>query len=165
MAFTPINTQEEFDAAIADRLSRDRQKYAKQFEAEMKEKGWKTTEEVASLTKDLTDKVAALTAQVQSQTETINGHQAEVDGLNAKLHNYETASVKTAVALEMGIPYQMASRLSGDTEEAIRADAKAMAALIGGANQPAPLPGGGTGPKTSTSEMFANAVSDFFANN
>ena len=165
MAFTPINTQEEFDAAIADRLSRDRAKYAKQFEAEMKEKGWKTTDEVASLTKDLTDKVAALTAQVQSQTETINGHQAEMDGLNAKLHNYETASVKTAVALEMGIPYQMASRLSGDTEEAIRADAKAMAALIGGTNQPAPLPGGGTGPKTSTSEMFANAVSDFFANN
>ena len=103
MAFTPINTQEEFDAAIADRLSRDRAKYAKQFEAEMKEKGWKTTEEVATLTKDLTDKVAALTAQVQSQTETINGHQAEMDGLNAKLHNYETASVKTAVALEMGI--------------------------------------------------------------
>lgn len=39
MAFTSINTQEEFDAAIADRLSRDRAKYAKQFEQEMKEKG------------------------------------------------------------------------------------------------------------------------------
>ena len=165
MAFTPINTQEEFDAAIADRLSRDRAKYAKQFEAEMKEKGWKTTEEVATLTKDLTDKVAALTAQVQSQTETINGHKTETDALNSKIHEYEINSVKMAVALEMGIPYQMASRLSGDTEEAIRADAKAMAALIGGTNQPAPLPGGGTGPKTSTSEMFANAVSDFFANN
>lgn len=165
MAFTSINTQEEFDAAIADRLSRDRAKYAKQFEQEMKEKGWKTTDEVASLTKDLTDKVAALTAQVQSQTETINGHKTETDALNSKIHEYETNSVKMAVALEMGIPYQMAGRLSGDTEEAIRADAKAMAALIGGANQPAPLPGGGTGPKTSTSEMFANAVSDFFANN
>ena len=165
MAFTPINTQEEFDAAIADRLSRDRAKYSKQFEAEMKEKGWKTTEEVAGLTKELTDKVTALTAQLQAQTETINGHKTEVDTLNAKIHDYETASVKTAVALEMGIPYQMAGRLSGDTEEAIRADAKAMAALIGGTNQPAPLPGGGTGPKISTSEMFANAVSDFFANN
>ena len=161
MAFTPINTQEEFDAAIADRLSRDRAKYSKQFEAEMKEKGWKTTEEVAGLTKELTDKVTALTAQLQTQTETINGHKAEVDTLNAKIHDYETASVKTAVALELGLPYQMASRLSGDNEADIRKDAEAMVKLIGGQNKPAPLPGGGS-PKTATSEMFANAVSDFF---
>ena len=130
MAFTLINTQEEFDAAIADRLSRDRAKYAKQFEVEMKEKGWKTTEEVASLTKDLTDKVAALTAQLQAQTETINGHQAEVDDLNAKLHNYETASVKTRIAHETGIPYEMASRLTGETEDEIRADAQSLSRLM-----------------------------------
>ena len=162
MAFTPINTQEEFDAAIADRLSRDRAKYSKQFETEMKEKGWKTTEEVAGLTKELTDKVAALTAQLQSQTETINGHKAETDALNAKIHDYETASVKTAVALELGLPYQMAPRLSGNNEADIRKDAEAMVKLIGGHNKPAPLPGGGGSPKTSTSELFANAVSDFF---
>lgn len=147
--FTPIETQEQLDKVIGDRVKRA-EKAAEKAAAE----------KYADY-EDLKTQVASLTAQLQAQTETINGHQSEVDALNAKIHDYETGSVKTAIALEMGLPYQMAGRLTGTTEEEIRADAKAMVALIGGSNKPAPLPSGG-GAKTTTSEMFASAVSEFF---
>lgn len=143
--FTPIETQEQLDRVIGERIRR----------AEAK-----AVEPYADYD-DLKNQVASLTEQLNKQTETINGHKTVVDDLNAKLHQYETASVKTAVALELGIPYQMASRLTGDDEAAIRKDAEAMAKLINPPNAPAPLPSGG-GAKTSTSEMFASAVSDFF---
>ncbi len=143
--FTPIETQEQLDRIIGDRIRR----------AEAK-----AVEPYADYDA-LKQQVASLTDQISKQAETINGNQAVVDDLNAKIHQYETASVKTAVALELGIPYQMASRLTGDDEAAIRKDAEAMAKLIAPINTPAPLPSGG-GAKTSTSEMFANAVSDFF---
>ena len=73
------------------------------------------------------------------QTDAIKTHEATVADLTTKVHNYETASVKTKVALEMGLPYQMASRLAGDDEASIRADAEAMKALIGQQTPRAPL--------------------------
>ena len=39
----------------------------------------------------------------------------------------------------MGLPYEMASRLKGDTEEALREDAEALKGLMG--NKTAPLAG------------------------
>ena len=38
--FKLIETQEEFNAAISERLKRDREKYAAEFEAQLKEQGW-----------------------------------------------------------------------------------------------------------------------------
>ena len=46
----------------------------------------------------------------------------------------------TRIALEFGLPYGLASRLSGETEEAIRADAKALAAMLGGSTSPSAPP-------------------------
>ena len=62
-----------------------------------------------------------------------------MDDLKAQVQNYESSSLKTKVALEIGLPYQMASRLSGSTEEEIRSDAEAMAKLIGSQKPVAPL--------------------------
>ena len=66
-------------------------------------------------------------------------NQIVVDDLKAQVQNYESSSLKTKVALEIGLPYQMASRLSGSTEEEIRTDAEAMAKLIGSQKPVAPL--------------------------
>ena len=38
-----------------------------------------------------------------------------------------------------GIPFELAERLSGDTEEEIRKDAETLAKFIGGKQPPAPL--------------------------
>ena len=53
-----------------------------------------------------------------------------METLRAKIKDYETASVKARIAHETGLPYELANRLTGDTEEAIRQDAETMAKFI-----------------------------------
>lgn len=127
MAFTVIETQEQLEKVIGERIRQI---------AEREER--KAAEKYADYD-SLKAQVAALTDQTAKQTETLNSNKATIEELTAKVHTYETASVKTAVALEMGLPYQMASRLTGDTEDAIRADAQSMLELIGTRKPSAPL--------------------------
>lgn len=112
MAFNPINTQEEFDAAIRDRLERERGKYA-DYE-------------------DLKTQVSTLTTERDTALQQV----AERD---AKIAKYETDSVKTRIAREKGIPAEMAHRLTGETEEDIAKDADALAQIFQAAKGTAPL--------------------------
>lgn len=112
MPFNPINTQEEFDAAIKDRLERERGKYA-DYE-------------------DLKTQVSTLT------TERDTAKQQLADA-NDKIAKYETDSVKTRIAREKGIPAEMAHRLTGSTEEEIAKDADAMAQIFQAAKGAPPL--------------------------
>lgn len=112
MPFNPINTQEEFDAAIKDRLERERGKYA-DYE-------------------DLKAQVSTLTTERDTALQQV----AERDTRIAK---YETDSVKTRIAREKGIPAEMAHRLTGSTEEEIAQDADAMAQIFQAAKGAAPL--------------------------
>lgn len=127
MAFTVIETQEQLEKVIGERIRQITEREER-----------KAAEKYADYD-SLKAQVAALTDQTARQTETLNGNKATIEELTAKVHTYETASVKTAVALEMGLPYQMASRLTGDTEDAIRADAQSMLELIGTRKPSAPL--------------------------
>ena len=58
--FKAIDTQEQFEEAIKARLERDRKTYRKAFEEEMREKGWKSPDEIEGLTKDLNSQIDAL---------------------------------------------------------------------------------------------------------
>ena len=58
----------------------------------------------------------------------------------------ETDSAKTRIAYQMGLPYEMSTRLVGSTEDEIRKDAEALQRLVGGARaQPMFSPEGGEG--------------------
>lgn len=116
--FNPINTQEEFDAAIRDRLNRERQKYA-DYETLKEQVGTLTTER--------------------------DTYKQQVDERDAKIRSYETASVKTRIAQEKGLPASMASRLAGETEEEIMQDAESLAQIFKTAKGTAPMFEGGTG--------------------
>jgi len=110
--FKPITTQEEFDAAISARLERERGKYA-DYETLKEQVGTLTTER-----------------------DTANQQLADA---NARIKNYETNSVKMRIAQEKGIPAQMASRLTGETEEDIAKDADILAQIFKAAKGTAPL--------------------------
>lgn len=101
--FTPITTQEAFDAAVADRLA----PYA-----------------------DYND--------LKTQNETLTGQVAE---LNTRVKTYETDALKTRIAHEVGIPFELASRLTGSTEAELRKDAQGFAKLLKPKEKPAPLRG------------------------
>lgn len=137
--FKTIETQEELDAIIKTRLDRN----TKTVTDEVKKsyEGYLSPDEA----KKLTDQVEALTKQL-----------AERDGsiadLTAKNKQYETASVKARIAHEKGLPYELAERLSGETEQDIAADAEKLAQFVGSQKPAAPLyaPRGGTGAASGT---------------
>lgn len=113
--FTAITTQEEFDARLGERLRREREKVTKEVEEQYK--GFVSKEDHEKAVNDLNGKLQAKTD--------------EVNVLNVKVRTYENDSVKTRVAHEVGLPYGMASRLSGEDEKAIRADAESLVKLMG----------------------------------
>lgn len=119
--FKPIETQEQFDAMIKNRLEQAERSFLEKYG---------NSEELKTQLGDKDGQIAELTKKLEEATKTIDGHKAEMEGLNAKVLQYETDSVKTRIAHEEGLPYEMASRLAGDNEEAIRADAKSLAKMM-----------------------------------
>lgn len=119
MDFTPITTQEQLDALIGERLKRDRETRARQYE------GWAKPEDV----QQLRQQIEALTAERDGHKKTIAEHEA-------KIKAYEAASVKSRIADEVGLDRRLVSRLTGDTEEAIRKDAEGLRELFGAGTPP-----------------------------
>ena len=105
--FTPISTQEELNQVIGQRLeqarSAERQKYADYDSIKT---------QLAGLQKDMTEKDGRI-AELQSQLKTSRSDLA-----------------KTRIALEKGLPQELCSRLVGENEEELRADADKLAGLI-----------------------------------
>ncbi len=109
--FTPINTQEEFDKAVEEQLKADRVAIEKKYAgfADYKAKADKYDTDMAAKDKEIADR-------------------------DAKISSYETQATKAKIAKETGLPADLADRISGDTEEAMREDAAALSKLIGGAH-------------------------------
>lgn len=78
-------------------------------------------------------------ADLNKQIETLNGQTGRITELEAKVREYETASVKTRIAREAGLPAELADRLSGADEDAMRADAENLAKLLKSQQTPAPM--------------------------
>lgn len=111
--FKAIETQEALDAIIKDRIERAKKSAAD--EAAKKYEGFISPDDV----KKHTDQIAALTEKLRESD-------TKIADLTAKNSAYEIASVKTKIAHEVGLPYELAERLSGTTEEEIRKDADAL---------------------------------------
>lgn len=137
--FTPITTQEQFDAAIGERLKREREASAKKYGDydELRRKAAEQEKQIGDLTRTIAESEAKYA-----------GYDKTLAEAQEKIKGYETDSVKTRIALEAGLPYAMAARLAGESEEEIRKDAASLAKLMGGAHTEAPPlrstePGGG----------------------
>lgn len=124
MTFTPIETQEAFDNAIKERLERERTTLTKKFE------GYISPEELAKQKEELNSKITALNASIQESSTKYANYDKELAARDAKIKKYESDSVKTRIANEYGLPFEIASRLNGDSEEDIRQDAESLSKLI-----------------------------------
>lgn len=105
--FEPILTQEAFDAAISQRIRRERETVRKEFSDY--------------------DQVKTSLADAQKKSQE---HEATIAELQKKIQGYETDSVKTRIALEKGIPLELKNRLAGTTEDEIRKDAESLAKFL-----------------------------------
>ena len=146
--FSPINTQDEFDRIISQRLKRERDTVSKGYE-----------DSIAALRADLT----ARDERIHTLEESAKAHETDaktIAELQSRVRGYEADSVKTRIALETGLPYGMASRLAGDTEEAIRKDAESLLKLMKPAAAPlaTTVPTRQTDPKQAALEELAKQL-------
>ncbi len=123
MAFQVIETQEQLDAIVGERVARAKDAARKEFE------GWISPEDLTKQTDDLNSKIKTLTdAKAALETQL-----TEKDG---KIAKYETDSVKTKIAREFGLSYEAIGFLQGEDEETIRKSAESLKSLVGGSKVP-----------------------------
>lgn len=122
MAFTAITTQEEFDEAISARIKREQETQEKKYAEQLEE----ITEQNRKLKTEL-ETSNGLLEELKKKSETYDSDIAERDAI---IKSHETSALKSKIALELGIPYELAGRISGDNEESIRKDAEALSSLI-----------------------------------
>lgn len=121
MEFKAITTQEELDSVIKDRLARQKETIESQYQ---------DYEEIKKRNEELETEVGVLNTTIKETNEKYAGYDTELSGLNAKVAEYETANMKTRIALKYGIPFDLAGRLVGNDEASITADAEKLAILV-----------------------------------
>ena len=161
MAFEAITTQEQFDAAISERLRREREKLEKQYS------GFETFKEKAERTDTLEKQLEQLNGQLakaktdlEAATAKFGEMPKEIETLTGRAKNAERANMQYRIAHETGLPFELAGKLSGDTEEEMRQDAANLAPFVSAPNA-APLFNGENSGNTSP---FANLLQQMKGN-
>ncbi|CBW39101.1 hypothetical protein U756_09570 [Streptococcus pneumoniae 27] len=124
--FKTIETQEELDNIVKERIRREREKFG-------------DYDELKKRVSELESENSALKSTVEDDKQTRAGLDAQITELQGQVSNYETASLRTRIALQNGLPYDLADRLQGADEEALKADAERLAGFMRPATPPAPL--------------------------
>lgn len=115
--FKPITTQEEFDAAIKARLSREKEKYG-------------DYEQLKSRVEELEKENGGLKSTIEATNQSKADADKQLEEMQNQIAGYETASLRTRVALQHGLPYDLADRLQGTDEESLKADAERLAGFM-----------------------------------
>lgn len=106
--FKVIETQADFDARIKDRIARAEQKIKDQYTDY--------------------DTLKAQNSDYAKQIEQLQSEKAEIeserDKYSAQVNKYAKDALRTEVAREVGIPYGMADRITGDDKDAMIKDAE-----------------------------------------
>ena len=122
--FKAIETQEELDNIVKERLKREREATNKRYE------GWISPE----------DHQKTLSGANQAFDDYKKAHECDsktIEDLMAQNKAYETASLKSRIAYEVGLSHEWTGRIGGEDEQSIRADAESLKKLVGNG---APLP-------------------------
>lgn len=113
--FSPITSQEQFDKTFNQRWAREQAKIHEQYKGfdELKSKAEQYDQLQAANQTESQRLQAERDAALQAATEN-----------QARAEAAEQAALRQRVAIEEGLPPKFASRLTGDTEDELRADAK-----------------------------------------
>ena len=115
--FKPITTQEEFDAAIKSRLSREKEKYG-------------DYDQLKSRVEELEKENGGLKSTIEATNQSKADADKQLEDMQKQIAGYETANLRTRIALQHGLPYDLADRLQGTDEESFKADAERLAGFM-----------------------------------
>lgn len=123
MEFVPIETQEQFDEMVKDRVERAKSAGAKdarkEFETQLKDLEQLKESVTAKETEigTLKAKITDLEAEKKTSGESYQSMQKELSAV-------KLSALKQRIAIDAGIPLEMADRLNGEDEESIKEDAE-----------------------------------------
>lgn len=144
MTFEPITSQEALDAILATERQNTEQRF----------NGWLSPEAVQQQYEGWMspDDLQALKDQ----------HQAALNERDTKIQGYEDQILRGRIAREEGLPAELADRLTGKDEAAVRADAKELAKLLNvngaGSGYPPANPNGGGMDKKEAANAALRAI-------
>ena len=152
--FKPIETQEQLNEVIGERLKRAEEK----AEAAAAEK-YADYDEIKKQNDELLNQLNEARKDLQTKDEAI----IEKDKIIEESASYRTDLEKTKIALGAGLRIEYADRLRGETEEEWRVDAEALAKDFAAAHSTPPL--GNSEPKIdkpSTKDQLQNWLNENF---
>lgn len=115
--FKVIETQEQLNEIIKARLEREKEKYADYDQ--LAEKIKKLETENSNLKQTIADKE---TSESTSLT--------RISELEKDVTTWKQKSLKQQIAMKNGLPFDLADRLQGDSEESLNEDAERLASLV-----------------------------------
>ena len=118
--FEAIETREQFEEAVKDRLEQERETVRREFS------GYLSPEAVEEKYKEY--------LSPKDAEEKYKGYLSPEDAANkdAAIAKNEKESKRVKVAMENGIPYELAGKLSGETEDEMKKDAEAFSKFLKG---------------------------------
>lgn len=128
MAFKPINTQEEFDTAIKDRLEQKDRQY----------EGYLSPEDVKKKEAEWQGKLSKAGNDLKAEQAKVAERDKAIAERDAKIKGYETDSVKKRIAREVGLPEDAVDFMKGENIEDLKKSAEDLKKIVGEKINPAP---------------------------
>ena len=127
--FTPITTQEQLNEVIGKRITEVKAKY----------ENYTSPKDLEKIKADYDKQIADLHSAAEASAKKYADFDKQLADRDAKIKGYESHSVKTRIAHELGLPYGAADYLKGDDEKSIKESAEAVKAIFGTKKKTAPL--------------------------
>lgn len=125
MAFQIIETQEQLDAVIGERVARAKESAKKEFE------GYVSPSKMAEIETAHKLEIENLTKASGESVEKVTSLEKALKESNDKIAKYERDSAKINIAHELGLSFDAVKFIGGEDEESIRESAKALKELVG----------------------------------
>lgn len=125
-----ITTQEELDEIISEKLKQREEKIAQKYV---------DYEDLKTKSIDFDKEIKGLKKQLDETLKNSSNDKKTITELAEKVKSYQHKALKVKVAYECGIPLEIADRLTGDDENAIRTDAQNIRKLLSSKQPVAPL--------------------------
>lgn len=112
-------------------------------------------DDLKSAKETLEKQIEKLNGTLQATNDKYTQQESTLGELEAKVKGYEVDTLKTRIANQAGLPLDLAGRLSGETEDEIKADAEKFASFV---SKPAPLPLKGTEQTNDQTSPYKNML-------
>ena len=128
--FKIIETQEQFDERIKERLERAEKSAANKAREEFA--GWTSPDDLKALNDAHAQELEALRTTQAKELEKYAGYDEKFTAQEKKIHELETSALKFKIATEKGLSPEAVEFLKGDSEDAIKDSADKLVKLSGG---------------------------------